>query len=257
MKTRKEIGKRIKELRKQRKFSQAYVAENLFISQSAYSLIENSQNGIVAEHIIKLSRLYDVTTDYILKGDKLLVKVSSENGFLPLVRTNAHAGFIKNFHKKHHYEDYEWYRIPGVTPTADQKLFEVTGESMVPTVLPGDVLICQPHKVDQVLDGSVAIVVTSKDILVKRIRLDENKSFLILENDNQEMETHEEKLDKAEIKQILIVRGKISSVLVPHHEIASKGKIKAMEDAIELLKKELFNMSKKLNAINGVKSSKN
>jgi transcriptional regulator with XRE-family HTH domain len=62
------IGSRLKELRKKYKFSQQYVAEQLFISQAAYSLIENSQNGIVAEHIVGLSNLYEVTTDYILKG---------------------------------------------------------------------------------------------------------------------------------------------------------------------------------------------
>lgn len=255
MKTRKEIGNRIKELRKKRDFSQAYVAKNLFISQSAYSLIENSQNGLVSEHIIKLSKLYDVTTDYILKGDKLLVRISPENGFVPLIKASAHAGFIKNFHKDHHYEGYDWFRIPGLNPTADQKLFEVTGESMVPTVLPGDVLICQPHKhIDKVLDGTVAIIVTRKDVLVKRVRLDENPDIIKLENDNHQLGTDINMIEKDEIKQVLIVRGKISSVLVPHHEIASKGKIRAMEDAIEQLKKELFTVSKKLNALHQKKS---
>ncbi len=119
MKTRKEIGKRIKELRKKKNFSQSFVAENLFISQSAYSLIENSQNGIVADHIIKLSNLYDVPTDFILKGAKNLVKMSPENGFVPLIRANAHAGFVKNFSKEHHYEDYDWYRIPGFNPSKE------------------------------------------------------------------------------------------------------------------------------------------
>ncbi len=69
MNKRVEIGKRLKELRKSKKFSQQFVAENLYISQAAYSLIENSQNGIIVEHIISLSNLYEVTTDYILKGD--------------------------------------------------------------------------------------------------------------------------------------------------------------------------------------------
>ena len=249
MKTRKEIGKRIKELRKKKNFSQSFVAENLFISQSAYSLIENSQNGIVVDHIIKLSNLYDVPTDFILKGEKNLVKMSPENGFVPLIRANAHAGFIKNFGKEHHYEAYDWYRIPGFNPSKEEKLFEVEGESMVPTVLPGDVLICQPHQqLDKVLDGTVAIVVTNKEVLVKRLRLDVNPNYLVLENDNPE-QSKEHKLEKSDINQVLIVRGKISSVLVPYHEIASKGKIKAMEEAIEMLKKELYNVSKKLNAL--------
>ena len=97
--SRRAICERIRKLRKSRKFSQAYVAQGLGISQAAYSFIESSQNGMVAEHIIKLSRLFDVTTDFILKGDKMLIRMSRENGFIPL---------------------------------QDQKLFEVEGESMVP-----------------------------------------------------------------------------------------------------------------------------
>ena len=52
------IGDRIRKLRHENKYSQVFVAENLCISQAAYSLIENSQNGIVAEHVIRLSGLY-------------------------------------------------------------------------------------------------------------------------------------------------------------------------------------------------------
>src|SRR5690554_248833 len=90
------IGKRLKELRKKNKFSQSFVAQNLFISQAAYSLIENSQNGIVADHVIGLSKLYEVTTDFILKGDRMLVRVSPSEGFVPYIKAKAHAGYIKN-----------------------------------------------------------------------------------------------------------------------------------------------------------------
>ncbi len=122
-----EISKRIKELRKKSKFSQSEVAKNLFISQAAYSPIENSQNGVVAEHIIKLSKLYDVTIYFILKGDKLLVRMSSSEGFMPLIRANAHAGFIENNGEDVTFEEHDWYRIPGFNPAQDPKLFEAEG----------------------------------------------------------------------------------------------------------------------------------
>ncbi len=137
MKNRIAIGKRIKELRKKHKFSQSYIAEKLFISQAAYSLIENSQNGIVVDHIIKLSQIYDVTTDYILTGNTLLVKISPDNGFLPLIRVDAQAGFLKHFQKEDMRDKLDWYKIPGYNGGDNQKLFEVEGKSMLPTVLPG------------------------------------------------------------------------------------------------------------------------
>ena len=245
------IGDRIKVLRKKNAFSQSLVAEKLFISQAAYSLIENSQNGIAVNHIINLSKLYNVTTDYILKGEKFLIKMDPTNGFIPLIRAQAHAGFIKNFHEENSFEVSDWYRIPGFNPAIEQKLFEVTGESMSPTLLSGDIIICQDQpKIDNILDGSLILLITENGILIKRIRLDNNKDYLLLESDNEHEPEANHKINKSDIYQAMIVRGKISSVLLPHHQIASKGKIQSMEEAIEFLKQELFKMNKKLSALN-------
>lgn len=243
------IGSRLKELRKKYKFSQQYVAEQLFISQAAYSLIENSQNGIVAEHIVGLSKLYEVTTDYILKGDKQLLRVSPTHGFIPYVRIKAHAGFIKNSSGELDYEDQEWYRIPGYNPTQDHLLFEVEGDSMVPTVLQGDVVICQKNNNwETILDGSIVVVVTKDSVIVKRLRREEHNGSFTFENDNPENEKVVE-MDHQDIKDIFMVRGKISNVLIPHHQMTSKGKIQSLEDSIEYLKKELYTINKKLNNI--------
>ena len=247
MKDRTEIGQRIKDLRKKSKYSQSYVAEKLYISQSAYSLIENSQNGIVTEHIIKLSRLYEVTTDFILKGDKMLIRINYSNGFMPLVKREAHAGFLKNFHEENSYDEYEWYRIPGYNPSLEQKLFEVEGESMAPTILPGDIVICQPqNNIDNILDGSLILFITNNSIFIKRVRIANEKEYLLLEGDNAEILPAEERIPKKNILQAMAIRGKISSVLVPHHQIASAGKIDNLEESLELLKKELYTIQKKL-----------
>ncbi|WP_246136859.1 XRE family transcriptional regulator [Gillisia hiemivivida] len=241
------IGERLKTLRKQNGFSQSLVAEKLYISQAAYSLIENSQNGIAVDHIINLSKLYKVTTDFILKGERFLIRIDPTNGFIPLIKASAHAGFIKNFHEENSFEVADWYRIPGFNPAFEQKLFEVSGDSMTPTLLSGDVLICQDQpKIDNILDGSLILLVTESGILIKRIRLDNNTDYLLLESDN-ELETEQlKKIRKSDIYQAMVVRGKISNVILPHHQIASKGKIQNMEEAIDFLKMELFKLNKKL-----------
>lgn len=243
-----DLGKRLKKLRRENGFSQQYVAETLFISQAAYSLIENSQNGIVAEHIVGLSNLYEVTTDFILKGDKMLIRISSSKGFIPFVHVKAHAGYIKNYSGNFLEEDYEWFRIPGYNPTIDHLLFEVEGTSMVPTVLPGDIVICQRQtNWNNILDGSLVLVCTKDALFIKRYHaVDEENVFEFL-NENLE-EPKISRFSKAEIKDILMIRGKISSVLVPYHQMASSGKIKSMEESIEFLKKELYLLSKKVNS---------
>ena len=256
MKNRNAIGKRIRELRKKHKFSQSYIAEKLFISQAAYSLIENSQNGIVVDHIIKLSQIYDVTTDYILTGNTLLVKISPDNGFLPLIRVEAKAGFLESFKKGDVHDKLDWYKIPGYNGGNNQKLFEVEGKSMLPTVLPGDIVICQTQsKKNSVLEGSVVVVVTKDNVFVKRLYHDPNPNFLVLKSDNpQTPEDVDHKVSMADVHELMIIRGKITNVLTPQHEeLVSNSKIKALEDAIELLKEELSNVNQKLKQIEPLK----
>lgn len=241
------IGARLKELRKKNKFSQQYVAETLFISQAAYSLIENSQNGIVSDHVIGLSNLYEVTTDFILKGDNMLVRVSPSEGFVPYIKAKVHAGFIKNSPGDLGKVDFDWYKIPRYNPTIDHRLFEVEGTSMVPTVYPGDIIICQVHhNLDLILDGSIVLVVTRESLLLKRLRHTSQKNTFHFENDNPDDEEGIT-FEKKDIIEIMMVRGKISNVLTPHHLMDPNGKLQSMEEAIEFLKKELYSINKKLN----------
>ena len=60
------IGERIKELRKQHGLSQEEVAKYLEIQRSTISLYESGDTTPPAMTIVKLARLFNVTTDYIL-----------------------------------------------------------------------------------------------------------------------------------------------------------------------------------------------
>ena len=70
------IGKRISELRVERKLSQEYIAEKLNISRQAVSKWENDLSIPDTNNLIELSRLFDVSVEYLLIGD---AKVSEEN----------------------------------------------------------------------------------------------------------------------------------------------------------------------------------
>ncbi|WP_300436854.1 helix-turn-helix transcriptional regulator [Christiangramia sp.] len=69
------IAKRIRKLRQSKNWTQKNVAEKLFISQAAYSLIEGGQNGISVNHVIRLSKIYHTTTDFILIGKTIPVYI--------------------------------------------------------------------------------------------------------------------------------------------------------------------------------------
>ena len=190
--------------------------------------------------------LFQVTTDYILKGDDTLIRISPSSGFIPYIEIKAHAGYIKNKKGDLSAEGYEWFRIPGYNPSKDHRLFEIDGESMAPTVFPNDIVIVQKqNNWDHILDGSLVIVATKKSLLAKRFKKGRNPDSFHFENDNPE-EVEVLEFSKDDIQEILIVRGKITNILFSPHHFASSDKIKSMEESIEFLKKELFIMSKKL-----------
>ncbi|HEL2384387.1 TPA: helix-turn-helix transcriptional regulator [Streptococcus suis] len=58
--------RRIKDLREDADYSQQYVAEKLFCTQATYSRIESGKRGLSIPDLIRLSNLYNVSTDYLL-----------------------------------------------------------------------------------------------------------------------------------------------------------------------------------------------
>ncbi len=57
---------RLKELREEFRYSQQKLAEMLSIKQNTYSQYENGIRDLPIEYLIKLSKIYSVSTDYIL-----------------------------------------------------------------------------------------------------------------------------------------------------------------------------------------------
>jgi len=57
---------RLKELREECGYSQQKIAEMLLIKQNTYSQYENGARNLPIEHLIELSKIYSVSTDYIL-----------------------------------------------------------------------------------------------------------------------------------------------------------------------------------------------
>lgn len=58
--------KRIRDLREDRDMKQTQVAKYLGMSQTGYSKYETGENDIPTSVLIKLSRLYNTSIDYLL-----------------------------------------------------------------------------------------------------------------------------------------------------------------------------------------------
>lgn len=62
--------KRLRDLREDNDYKQSDIAEILNMTQQQYSKIEKGITEITADRLIKLARLYNVSTDYILELPK-------------------------------------------------------------------------------------------------------------------------------------------------------------------------------------------
>lgn len=63
------MGRRIRGCRKQSGFTQEKMAEILDVSVKHYSEVERGITGLAVEKLIFLSHLFNVSLDYLLKGD--------------------------------------------------------------------------------------------------------------------------------------------------------------------------------------------
>ena len=64
------IGKRIKQARIERKISQEELAEKLNFSISFLSRLETGRSQINLKRLIQVSKILDVTTDFLLSGSE-------------------------------------------------------------------------------------------------------------------------------------------------------------------------------------------
>ena len=60
------IGKRIKDLRKKRKLTQAELSDSINIGQSTLANFENGKRTIPVDIVIQLAQFFNVSTDYLL-----------------------------------------------------------------------------------------------------------------------------------------------------------------------------------------------
>ena len=61
---------RFRELREERKFSQAEMAKILHVSQQTYSRYESHKTEIPLEKLVYLAKFFDTSVDYLLGVEK-------------------------------------------------------------------------------------------------------------------------------------------------------------------------------------------
>jgi phage repressor protein C with HTH and peptisase S24 domain len=147
-------------------------------------------------------------------GRVLTITVDRENNEnTELVPVQAQAGYSLQHNEATYLQDLPRYLIPGFE-NGTYRAFEVSGDSMEPTLNHRDVVVCS--YVDNwrlLVPGDVYVVVTDESVMLKRIheRITDRAGEVMLHSDNPHRKPYP--MDAADITQIWRVRGYISTYI--------------------------------------------
>ncbi|MCD8355966.1 MAG: helix-turn-helix domain-containing protein [Clostridia bacterium] len=154
----------LKELRKNKKITQAKLAEMLGVSRSTISMWEIDESQPDNDTLVKIADIFNVSTDFLLGQESDLIP--KRKGVKIPVLGRVQAGIP--FDAIEEILDYEEIS-PEMAATGDHFGLRVRGRSMEPRILEGDVVIVR--KQSDVDTGDTAIVlVNGSEATVKKIK---------------------------------------------------------------------------------------
>lgn len=252
--------RRIIMLRELLQMSQVKFAEKIKISQGALSQIESGKSQISLDTLRNLSTELNVNCNWVVHGtgdifhgevqvkqqnppaQKVFVDVKNEGSpAIPLVGEEAHAGYIESHEDPEYIKTLKVYQIPGFE-NGSYRLFEIEGESMIPTIYPGEIVICEHiENKESVENGTLCVLVTKEGIVAKRVYYyEDDKKLLILKSDNSKFKTYS--LESKKALEIWKIKGKITSVFIESGLVDAK-RMEKLENDLEMLKREVRKLS--------------
>lgn len=179
------IGNRIKNLRAERGYTQTEFAGKLNLSQSVLSLIEADRSSLTIDTIRKICEIFNINSHWLIYGKPPFLKDLDMESFIPLIKQPNIDNYLTDRVKSADEQKWPYYSVPGFAGK-DLKIFEVLGDSMLPTLSGGDLVICQKVNIkSEAKNGGIYFCVTGEELLLRRLYFKgEDNSSLRLESDN-------------------------------------------------------------------------
>ncbi len=195
------LAQNIKYLRNKNKLSQQELSEKLSVPRSSLSDYERGHTQVGIESIIKLSDIFDVNIDELLRSNLshkelevirnkelrvLAISVDIDNNSnIELVETKAEAGYLESFADPEYIKDLPKIAFPNI-PQGTYRGFEIHGDSMLP-MESGSIVICAYIESLQDIKPEKTYVIISKTegVVYKRVRNDSKTNHLMLISDNE------------------------------------------------------------------------
>lgn len=258
------IGKNIKKIRMVKKLSQADFADLFEISRASVGSYEEGRAEPKIDTIVKIANYFSLSIDLLLTKELTVnelykfdifkdeyhttdqEQVNSQDKDLsrddtPLITKENYLEYIVNYHNKDYINRLPFIRLPN-TQFEKTRAFEVQDSAMEfnnKGLLRGDILSCSPVEKDvyaQALPEQVYVVVTEKEIFVRRLAKTEPNLTFVPDNPNfSPIET-----EPTAILELWKVEGFYSTMLKPPS---------LLEERMALMEKKMAELEKNIREV--------
>jgi phage repressor protein C with HTH and peptisase S24 domain len=201
------------------------------LPQTFHEILKNRRD-VSLDLIVKSVELFNFNSNFLFTGAgpkllkeqdlgdlKILTIVAGHDGKEDIVHVpmKAQAGYPGRMSDPVFMDELPRFKLPDFKFKTDgtMRSFEVAGESMMPTLMPGDFVIASYlhsfYWESQLKSDTPYVVITTEDVLVKRLtNLLRSEHKLLVHSDNKLFDSYA--IHVKEIKEIWQVRAKISTV---------------------------------------------
>lgn len=252
-------AQRISKLRNQLGLSQKEFAEKIGITQGAMSQLESGKSTLSLQTIFNINQAFGIDCNWLVLGEGHAAQKSAtstqissmpelhsdknkhfnwlaELNLIPLVKEEAHAGYIDQCQDQDYVESLDVYRIPGFE-SGRYRMFEIEGDSMLPAMHPGEIAVTElVSDWRSIENGTLCVVISKQGIVAKRIYAYlEDKSTFICKSDNPDYKSYT--LPCEEVVEIWEIKAKITNLLCTDNLVSSE-RFQSIESDIMELKQQ-------------------
>ncbi len=200
----------IEQIRKTKTLSREYMAQKLNVTLSAYGKMERGETSITIDRLYELAEIFGVEAEEILSFGK------SKPGNVTYVPIEAQAGLLSGYAQLSPSPS-STYHLPFILGN-DLHMIHAAGDSMLPTINPGDrIVIEQIKEMNNLKYGKVYVIQCADGLVIKRVYSSKKENKLSLRSDNQIYEPYE--ILKQDIISIWLVKGCFDLSLTPKAQL--------------------------------------
>lgn len=188
--------------------------------------ILKGERGVTVEQLSKLCDTFNIDANYLMglsetiyvSGNTSAIQNQTEGHRLniTLVPIKAHAGYAMRPGDWAFLDSLQKFSIPGLE--GNLTAFEISGDSMLPTITNGDIVICEPmERGEPIRDNQVYVVVTDVVVAkrIQQLKQGTTVTKLRLISDNGDVYRPYD-VDLNEVQQILRVKCRLTNHAIQH-----------------------------------------